>query len=1127
MIVAAALSSLGQRGSVAGRGRGRSRGGVGKAVAASDAAASSSASHRELARADVPAADGRLVAPPDRDTWDQDSNVCLFTIMTSERVASLHRMLDAWDGWCSIALLVDDYEAAAAQGLEVLSYRGRLPPAPRRLALTIVEDRGYRKPRNRFPYNMLRNAALSRCEAEYVAAVDVDFVPFPARPSERLRRALVDEGVRAGSPNVLVLAAFEQVEKTSGGAALPTLDKGRLVDLVKAGELIPFASREYDLGHRCDHIDRFLGEPRSYEVAYEFGCEPYTVLPRAMAHAYEERFVGYGKDRVSWNYELAARGTVFRVPADVFLVHFNTYDEAPKRKAKYGHFPTDWMLGESCWSAFKDRVQSQYNFSLYSCHQLQIDGMRRGQFERCVAESEQLCVAPYCAPPQTTLRYRGGALSRTQTALTYHASPPPPPAASAAAAADEAPAEGSEPGLVLVGCDGCGGAELSRSLAATKRLQMAMVEEGEAAWRDRQVHYFDHDARFVLGDGWYRRRWPIRKGAPTVGLDGSGAYLPSADAALRLSAKLQPARVRLLLLLRDPVLRAQRRWRDLLRRAEYSKGSNFDAKMLAEAGALRRCFEAGGDGGVLGDSGGGGGGGGGALSPAVWQRCVATVCGFAGCVAGSGVYAPQVAAWAEAGRAFRWVAIPEESLHEAAAAAGLRHILASLPPPAQTPVAHLECLAAELGGELAASNASLTAGAAAPGPTAATRALRAFFDRYNAPLAPLLEKLDPAAAPLWRGVRWLPRGAEAAAAAGPAGLQKLDGAFAELRAALSASAGAGAEAGAVGGSRWFGAQPPPSALVIGSSHAGTDDVGDWLGAQPSVCAGALRVFDDDIRYMGGLPAPIGRHVSKARRQRGANTTCATFVDTTSYLPSRWAPARLRASLWARRNELRFVVVLRNPTERAVRHWRSLTYFVAHGLGVHGGRQAGKAAGKAVGKGRGLGDSRLGEYVGYTNGTTLGRKVKVEAAALGACLAARGQAGAEVSVEAWLECTAVACGWSDCVLAGGLYAPQLRHWLRHFGARQFHLLEAAQIRLEPRAVADQLAGFLKLPQPLAAVESFGAENATDSGVIGDTARRALQRFYAPYAPHVRKLFTELATPGGGWEKAPWLSGRERE
>lgn len=82
-------------------------------------------------------------------------------------------------------------------------------------------------------------------------------------------------------------------------------------------------------------------------MQYEFGCEPYTVLPRTMAHDYEERFVGYGKDRVSWNYELAAKRAQFWVLPDVFLVHFNTYDEG--RKKKYGHFPTDWMLGESCW----------------------------------------------------------------------------------------------------------------------------------------------------------------------------------------------------------------------------------------------------------------------------------------------------------------------------------------------------------------------------------------------------------------------------------------------------------------------------------------------------------------------------------------------------------------------------------------------------------------------------------------------------------------------------------------------------------------------------------------------------------------------------------------------------------
>ena len=45
-------------------------------------------------------------------------------------------------------------------------------------------------------------------------------------------------------------------------------------------------------------------------------------MPRATAHLYDERFVGYGKDRVSWNYELAARGATFLVPAEAFLIHF-------------------------------------------------------------------------------------------------------------------------------------------------------------------------------------------------------------------------------------------------------------------------------------------------------------------------------------------------------------------------------------------------------------------------------------------------------------------------------------------------------------------------------------------------------------------------------------------------------------------------------------------------------------------------------------------------------------------------------------------------------------------------------------------------------------------------------------
>jgi len=280
--------------------------------------------------------------------WDPSSNICLLTIMTQERRASLHRLLATWDGYISIALLVDDYDAAVAEGLGVLRYRGKYPPATERITLSIVEDKGYRAPLNRFPYNVLRNTALRGCTADYVLAADVDFVPFPPRPSANLRRSLRELDVREGASNVLVLAAFEAMDHAVGpsdaqdsaqharrqahatlGAAMPEgdrsqlhdkgfvaagsrsgiaaaapgrrlsalesnssspsglgpsedpyLDKAKLLSSVRANTIVGFASREYDAGHRCDHVHTFLQATAPYEVQYEFGCEPYTVVPR-------------------------------------------------------------------------------------------------------------------------------------------------------------------------------------------------------------------------------------------------------------------------------------------------------------------------------------------------------------------------------------------------------------------------------------------------------------------------------------------------------------------------------------------------------------------------------------------------------------------------------------------------------------------------------------------------------------------------------------------------------------------------------------------------------------------------------------------------------------------------------
>ena len=342
-----------------------------------------------------------------------------------------------------------------------------------------------------------------------------------------------------------------------------------------------------------------------------------------------------------------------RALTSYFLFSFLCAQAGKRPKKKYGHFPNDWMLGESCWPAFRDRVQRQYNYSRYTCHQTTIDGLHRGKFEQCAAEAERLCVRPFCTPRITIVSFPSGQNTPTSVAKpATHPLPHPPPRLShedLAAAAEAAGQRTIYPGpkLVMLGCEGCGVPELWRTLVAARppggRLQVALVNQGEPAWRDRQVHFFDHESRFIYGSSWYFGRWPhvvptssaaasssssnvrdtsvASPPAAPLGVDGSGTYLASPDAAIRLGALLPPSTT-LLVVLRDPALRAARRWRELQRRAEYARAGmqTFEARVLAEAEGLVALLE------KAASEGSNGGGGGVGLAANAWDSCVATVC---------------------------------------------------------------------------------------------------------------------------------------------------------------------------------------------------------------------------------------------------------------------------------------------------------------------------------------------------------------------------------------------------------------------------------------------------------------------------------------------------------------------
>ena len=336
--------------------------------------------------------------------------------------------------------------------------------------------------------------------------------------------------------------------------------------------------------------------------------------------------------------------------------------------------------------------------------------------------------------------------------------------------------------------------------------------------------------------------------------------------------------------------------------------------------------------------------------------------------------------------------------------------------------------------------------------------------------------------------------------------------------------------GAVGSPHWFGTGLRPSIFVLGARDSGADAVGDFVLAQPGACGGATRLFDDDLRYVSGLSTAVARfkrktnvlmarNASDARQpflnRRISSFSCSLFVDTSNYLHSRWAPLRVHSILRVDRARFRFIVVLRDPTERAVRHWRSLQASAVRAP-VRYVVQRGVAESAAL---------KLNDLNIYLNGSSFLKKVKQEVAKLHKCfedqrVAHKSESAIGITPAQWVVCTTLACNWFECIVGTGLYAPQLRGWLQYFGHEQFLIFEARQLHSKPTEVASAIRAFLRLPHVSSPQPPFGHDNNSDL-VIGDQAKRLMQRFYSDHNKHLRSLLHEIA-PGGAWSEAKWLS-----
>ena len=163
-----------------------------------------------------------------------------------------------------------------------------------------------------YPINALRNVALGSATTDFVLLLDVDF------SLSTDANAVLAESCRGMNESAaLVVPAFELCNSDSSGEA--RLLRGPKAELMSHPGVSGFHVGHFPKGHRATNFSRFFTAVRDYSVNYEDCFEPYIVIRKSAAGRYDERFRGYGLNKVS-HLLLLSRRCSFVVCAGAFAV---------------------------------------------------------------------------------------------------------------------------------------------------------------------------------------------------------------------------------------------------------------------------------------------------------------------------------------------------------------------------------------------------------------------------------------------------------------------------------------------------------------------------------------------------------------------------------------------------------------------------------------------------------------------------------------------------------------------------------------------------------------------------------------------------------------------------------------
>jgi hypothetical protein len=231
-----------------------------------------------------------------------------------------------------------------------------------------------------YPVNALRNLALDAVNTSHVLVVDVDFVPS-SDLHEKIRSVLKERmQLRQHQPDIIpatereaiIVPAFERIlsppcssdedcmEHLRTNSSFIPHNFGELLSCYKSKDCIVFQSDVNPPGHSSTRSDEWLQRqwydeskslplddnsvlkvPRSLDCFDSYRYEPYLVIrwcpagqsaTHPVAPFYDERFHGYGKNKIEYVQHLRMMGYRYAVLPEGFIVHNPHVESKAKQK---------------------------------------------------------------------------------------------------------------------------------------------------------------------------------------------------------------------------------------------------------------------------------------------------------------------------------------------------------------------------------------------------------------------------------------------------------------------------------------------------------------------------------------------------------------------------------------------------------------------------------------------------------------------------------------------------------------------------------------------------------------------------------------------------------------------------